>query len=165
MVFLTYVLLIIIQIVTSNGEFNIMEINSAEHNLVFEITNYNCKFRGEGFYIYDGPQIEIITFERLTEKSWIFIQSLVQTVIIKTGESSLCHNVVSQKEYDSRYTVKVGDDNCVSFVGFNLRTTFFFLLDGVPRFFFLKFCLKYFCVLQVLASIFECSCTPVPLVY
>jgi hypothetical protein len=59
----------------------------------------------KGFYIYDGPQIEIITFDRLTEKSWIFIQSLVQTVIIKTGESSLCHNVVSQKEYDSRYTV------------------------------------------------------------
>ena len=55
----------------------------------FVLEEYNCKFRGYGLYTYEGVKdniiIKKITFDRLTEKSFLFIDGDVGVVEILGG--------------------------------------------------------------------------------
>ncbi|VDI38014.1 Hypothetical predicted protein [Mytilus galloprovincialis] len=57
----------------------------------FVLEEYNCKFRGDGLYTYEGVKdniiIKKITFDRLTEKSFLFVDGDVDVVEI-FGEAS-----------------------------------------------------------------------------
>ncbi|CAG2255215.1 unnamed protein product [Mytilus edulis] len=62
----------------------------------FVLEEYNCKFRGDGLYTYEGVKdniiIKKITFDRLTEKSFLFVDGDVDVVEIFGGGIS-CQSV------------------------------------------------------------------------
>ncbi|CAG2238829.1 unnamed protein product [Mytilus edulis] len=53
-----------------------------KYNVIdFVLEENNCKFRGDGLYTYEGVKerkIKKITFDRLTEKSFLFVDGVVQ---------------------------------------------------------------------------------------
>ncbi|VDI58720.1 Hypothetical predicted protein [Mytilus galloprovincialis] len=62
-----------------------------KYNVIdFVLEENNCKFRGDGLYTYEGVKerkIKKITFDRLTEKSFLFVDGVVDVVQIFGGGS------------------------------------------------------------------------------
>ncbi|CAG2186708.1 unnamed protein product [Mytilus edulis] len=60
-----------------------------KYNVIdFVLEENNCKFRGDGLYTYEGVKerkIKKITFDRLTEKSFLFVDGVVDVVQIFGG--------------------------------------------------------------------------------
>ncbi|CAC5378380.1 unnamed protein product [Mytilus coruscus] len=67
-----------------------------KYNIIdFVLEEYNCKFRGDGLYTYEDRQINMIkkiTFDRLSEKSFLFVDGVVGVIQISGGGIS-CRSV------------------------------------------------------------------------
>ncbi|CAC5416577.1 unnamed protein product [Mytilus coruscus] len=79
-----------------NNVRKVVEDCDKKYNIIdFVLEEYNCKFRGDGLYTYEDRQINMIkkiTFDRLSEKSFLFVDGVVGVVQISGGGIS-CRSV------------------------------------------------------------------------
>ncbi|CAC5357649.1 unnamed protein product [Mytilus coruscus] len=79
-----------------NNVRKVVEDCDKKYNIIdFVLEEYNCKFHGDGLYTYEDRQINMIkkiTFDRLSEKSFLFVDGVVGVVQISGGGIS-CRSV------------------------------------------------------------------------
>jgi len=115
------VCLIIAIVLSVCSSFQIEKVCMKVYDLEYQLTGYNCLFKGSGIYTYTASNlVNKITFDRIDSYSYVAIENKgVAKIDIKRGSLSLCRNVLSSK---NDIEIVVAGQKCVSIFHFRQRS-------------------------------------------